>query len=174
MQKKRFIFLLMLLFMGVVCRGQTEAEESNLKAAFIYNFTRFVEWEPTEVPNEFFIIGVFGTSSIDNPLEEISKTRTVNSKKIIIKHFEKIEDIDKCNILFIPKNVKTPLEELLKKTENKNVLVISEKQGYASKGASINFVIIDNKLKFEANVKAINSAGLKVSAQLLKLAIIVN
>jgi hypothetical protein len=173
MQKKRLTFLLMLLLMAGICYGQTEAEESNLKAAFIYNFTRFIEWEPAAIANEF-IIGVVGTSAIDNPLEEISKTRTVNTKKIIIKHFEKIEDIDKCNILFIPKNVKTPLEEFLAKIENKDVLLITEKQGYASKGASINFVIIDNKLKFEANQKAINSAGLKVSAQLLKLAIIVN
>lgn len=173
MHKKGFIILLMLLYVAVDCRGQTEAEESNLKAAFIYNFTRFVEWDPASATNEF-IIGVVGTSSIDNPLEEISKTRTVNSKKIIVKHFEKLEDIDKCNVLFIPKNVKIPLQDFLKKTEDKSVLIISEKQGYASKGAGINFVIIDNKLKFEANPKAINSAGLKVSAQLLKLAIIVN
>jgi hypothetical protein len=173
MRKKRCISLLMLLLTAGICYGQTEAEESNLKAAFIYNFTRFVEWETTEASAEF-IIGVIGKSGVDEPLEEIAKTRTVNSKKIIIKHFEKIEDIDKCNVLFIPKNVKTPLQEFLTKTENKGVLVVSEKQGYASKGASINFVIIDKKLKFEANTKALSSAGLKVSAQLLKLAIIVN
>jgi hypothetical protein len=173
MRKKRYISLLMLLLTAMICYGQTEAEEANLKAAFIYNFTRFVEWESNEGSTEF-IIGVVGTSGIDEPLEEISKTRTVNSKKIIIKHFEKIEDIDKCNVLFIPKNVKIPLQEFIATTEKKGVLIVSEKQGYASKGASINFVIIDKKLKFEANTKAISSAGLKVSAQLLKLAIIVN
>jgi hypothetical protein len=173
MRQKRCISLLMLLLAAVICYGQTEAEESNLKAAFIYNFTRFVEWEPSEIATEF-IIGVVGTSGVDGALEEISKTRTVNSKKIVIKHFEKLEDVDKCNVLFIPKNVKIPLHEFLVKTENKGVLVVSEKQGYASKGASINFVIVDKKLKFEANTKAISSAGLKVSAQLLKLAIIVN
>jgi hypothetical protein len=173
MHKKRFISLLMLLLMVGICYGQTEAEESNLKAAFIYNFTRFIEWEPAAIADEF-VIGVIGTSSIDEPLEEISKTRTVNTKKIIIRHFEKIEDLDNCNILFIPKAVKVPIQEIIAKTEKKNILLISEKQGYASKGSSINFVIIDNKLKFEANMKAINSAGLKVSAQLLKLAIIVN
>jgi hypothetical protein len=173
MYKKRFISLLMLLLTAGICYGQTEAEESNLKAAFIYNFTRFVEWDPTSIAEEF-VIGVVGASSIDEPLEEISKTRTVNTKKIIIKHFEKIEDMDKCNILFIPKGVKIPIQEIIAKTENKNILLITEKQGYASKGASINFVIIENKLKFEANTAAINAAGLKVSAQLLKLAIIVN
>jgi hypothetical protein len=173
MHSKQFISLLMLFFTAVICYGQTEAEESNLKAAFIYNFTRFVEWEPSSVANDF-IIGIVGASSVDEPLEEISKTRTVNTKKIIIKHFEKPEDIDKCNILFIPKGVKIPLQDFLTKIETKDVLLITEKQGYASKGSSINFVLIDNKLKFEANQKAITSAGLKVSAQLLKLAIIVN
>ncbi len=170
---KRFNLLLMFLLMAGLCYGQTEAEESNLKAAFIYNFTRFVEWDPSSISTDF-VIGVIGNSSIDGPLEEISKTRMVNSKKIIIKHFEKPEDVDKCNILFIPKNVKIQLSDFLTKTEGKSILIISEKQGYASKGAGINFVIIDNKLKFEANTKAINTAGLKVSAQLLKLAIIVN
>jgi hypothetical protein len=65
------------------------------------------------------------------------------------------------------------LEDILAKTADKGILVISEKDGYAELGAAFNFVIVNRKLKFEANVKAINSAGLTASSQLLKLAIIV-
>jgi hypothetical protein len=65
------------------------------------------------------------------------------------------------------------LEDILEKTSGKGTLIISEKNGYAVQGAGINFVIIKQKLKFEANVKALNAAGLTASSQLLKLAIII-
>ena len=173
MGKRKIIFLLLLMHSATAAFSQTEAEESNLKAAFIYNFTHFIDWDDDVFPNEF-MIGVVGNSLIDGPLEEIARTRTVNNKKIIIKYFKSLSEVEKCNILFISKNLKTPLSEFLSKPELKKTLIVSEKETYALKGAGINFVIIDKKLKFEINTKSINDAGLKVSAQLLKLAIIVN
>lgn len=173
MQGRKAIFLFLLTMIVSVAFAQTEAEESNLKAAFIYNFTRFIEWDDDIFPNEF-VIGIVGTSLIDEPLEEISKTKMVNNKKIIIKYFNTIAEVEKCNILFVSRALKTPLSEFLDKPELKRTLIVSEKETYAQKGAGINFVIIDNKLKFEINTRSINDAGLKVSAQLLKLAIIVN
>jgi hypothetical protein len=65
------------------------------------------------------------------------------------------------------------LREILNQTKSKNTLTISEQEGYAKQGTAINFIIVDSKLKFEANTKAIISAGLIASSQLLKLAVIV-
>lgn len=173
MLRRKVIFLLLFLSTSGIVFAQTEAEESNLKAAFIYNFTHFIEWDDDVFPNEF-VIGVVGRSLMDKPLEEIAKTRTVNDKKIVIKYFNTPEEIKKCNILFISKKTKIPLVEFLKIPALKKSLIISERDDYALKGAGINFVVKDNKLKFEVNTNAINNSGLKMSAQLLKLAIIVN
>lgn len=148
-------------------------EEYNIKAAFVYKFTNYIEWGQS-LPGNEFIIGVIGSSPIKDQLTEIAKNKTVKDKKIVIRQFNKLEDIGACHILFIPKKTPFPLNEILAKIAGKGTLTIAEKAGYAHKGADINFVEVDDKLKFEANPKEINAAGLKASSQLLKLAIIVD
>jgi hypothetical protein len=168
-----FIALLFCTVCSISIWGQKDkASEYNLKAAFIYNFTRYIEWKGEPDENEF-IIGIIGTSPINDPLGEIVKTETVDNKKITIKRFSKPADISFCHILFISQNAGVALDDILAKTAGKGVLIISEQNGYAEQGTALNFVIINSKLKFEANVKAINSAGLTASSQLLKLAIII-
>ena len=167
----------LLLIFFITCafaphRQKNQAKEYNLKAAFIYNFTKYIEWKEPGDPNEF-IIGVIGSSPINDPLAELVKTETVANKKITIKRFNKPADITFCHILFISQNSSVPLDDILTKTTGKGILIISEQDGYAELGTAINFVIVNHKLKFEANVKAINAAGLSASSQLLKLAIII-
>lgn len=166
-----------LLLFFIVCsftppQQKDKASEYNLKAAFIYNFTKYIEWKSGQSDNEF-IIGVIGPSPINDPLAEIVKTATVDNKKITVKHFSKPADISFCHILFISQNAGFPLDDILEKTNGKGILIVSEQDGYAGLGTAINFVIVNSKLKFEANTKAINAAGLTASSQLLKLAIIV-
>ena len=92
---------------------------------------------------------------------------------MVIKHFNKPEDIGYCHMLFIPRNSPFPLQSVLDRV-GKGVLVVSEEPGLAKQGAAFNFIPIHDKIKFEANLKAINAAGVKVSSQLLRLAIVIN
>ena len=144
-------------------------QESNLKAVFIYNFTRYIEWDNLNSENNF-IIGIMGTSTLDAPIEAIAKTNLVKNKKIILKHFSSPDDISYCHILFIPREYPLSIRSVSEKADKK-VLIIGEKPGAARQGASINFTLINDKLKFEISQDAISSAGLKASSQLLKLAI---
>lgn len=173
MRSRKIILVFMFALIAMTSYAQTEAEESSLKAAFLFNFTHFIEWDDDIFPNEF-LIGVVGNSLIDDPLEEIAKTRKVNNKKILIRYYKSAEDVEKCNILFISKSCRIPLSEFLEKPELKKTLIVGEKEEFAQNGAGINFVIVDKKLKFEVNKKSLDEAGLKISAQLLKLAIIIN
>ncbi|HXH18955.1 MAG TPA: YfiR family protein [Chitinophagales bacterium] len=170
--KKIFCYSVTLLLAAFSLSPQTEAEEYILKAAFIFNFTKFIDWNATDTDDEF-IIGIIGSAAIVPPLSEIAATKTVNGKKIKILHFEKPEDIVHCQILFISRNNYYPLGDILSKVP-RGTLTISEKQGSALRGTAINFITVNNKLKFEANIKAIDSAGLTASSQLLKLAVIVD
>ncbi len=165
--------ILLLLLLSAFTSPLENTEEYNVKAAFIYKFTNYIEWE-TPVPAGEFTIGVIGSSPIIKSLEQIARTKTVNYKKIVVKHFNEPEEIAGCQILFVSQNTSSPLSSILIAAPQKGTLVISEKPGYCAMGTGINFVVIDNKLKFEANPKAIYSAGLSASSQLLKLAIIVN
>jgi len=170
---KTLFWLFVTTFSFTSFRQKDQAKEYNLKAAFIYNFTRYIEWKEAADQNEF-IIGIIGSSPINDPLAEIVKTETVDNKKIVVKQFSKPADITFCHILFISGKSGFPLDDILAKITGKGTLIISEKDGYAEQGTGINFVIVNRKLKFEANVKAINAAGLTASSQLLKLAIIIN
>lgn len=172
MMKKIFCFIFILFLTAPSNAIQTEAEEYQLKAAFIYNFTQFIKWDKSAFDKEF-IIGVWGTSPIYEPLAAIAATKTVHGKKIIIRQFDNPKEINFCNILFISRGTTFSLVEILSNTIIKGTLVCSEQAEYAKQGTAINFIVINSKLKFEANIKAINSAGLTASSQLLKLAKIV-
>ena len=148
-----------------------ETKEYSLKAAFIFNFTKYIDWSVTEARDEF-IIGVIGNSPINAPLEEIAKSKTVKDKKITLRKFNNANEINFCNILFIGREAPVPLRDIFVKT-GKGTLTVSEQAGYAKEGIAINFIIVNNNLKFEANTKTMEAAGLKVSSQLLKLAIVV-
>jgi hypothetical protein len=170
---KRISFLLLLCcFAKAAVWGQTVNQESSLKAVFIYNFTKYIEWDNLN-NDDNFIIGIMGSSALDATIEAIAKNNLVKNKKIILRHFNSPEEISYCHILFIPRDYPVPVRAIAEKVDKK-ILVIGEKQGAAKQGASINFILVNDKLKFEINPDAVYSAKLKASSQLLKLAIIVD
>jgi hypothetical protein len=171
--KSLYICFLFIVSAGFRPGFQQEASEYDLKAAFVYNFTKFIDWNSYLKEEEFFI-GIVGNSKITSSLNAIAQSNKVGEKKIRLRQFSKIEDIDFCHILFISNDTSISLQAILEKAAVKGTLIISEKEGYAKKGTCLNFIILNNKLKFEANMKAINAADLKAGAQLLKLAIVID
>jgi hypothetical protein len=172
---KKFFVILLLVLLKQTAIAQSGGGEANLKAVFIYNFTRYIEWDSTANQDKnSFVIGIIGSSPVSNPLSEIAKTNRVGNKKIVIRRFSKPEEIEDCHVLFIPKDLPFSLASVLQKT-GKGTLTVSEETGFAKQGTALNFIIDNNdKLKFEANLKALFVAGLKASSQLLKLATIVD
>ena len=91
--------------------AQQREVEANLKAAFIYNFIKYINWKaPADNP---FIIAVIGTSPVYNSLQEIAKVESINGKKIVVVHFNNPDDITTCNILFISANSDYSLSSIL-------------------------------------------------------------
>ncbi len=169
---KRLCCLLFLFSLTAWSPPQKEVDEYNLKAAFIYNFSKYIDWGPYQKGNEF-TIGVLGNSPISKPLAEIAITKTVNNKKIVILQFFKPQDVTFCNILFISRHNAYAMDGFLSRL-SQGMLTIGEAEGMSEDGAAFNFIIADNKLKFEANLKSISTAGLKASSELLQHAIIVD
>ncbi len=169
---KRFLLIVLISSVAGALTAQNSMQEENLKAAFIYNFTKYVDWGRYGHGSNF-VIGVAGDSPITESLSEIANQNTVDSKRISIVTINNVSEIGDCDILFIPKDSRFPLDYLLAKTVP-GVLTISEQPGFAEQGTAFNFVVKRNRLKFEANLKSISSAGLKAGSQLLKLAIIVD
>jgi YfiR/HmsC-like len=169
---KRVLFLVLVLSFSGTVSAQIQEREASLKAAFIYNFTKYIEWDTSSGPNEF-VIGIIGPSPVTQLLNEIAATNTVGNKKIVVRQFSKPEDISYCEILFIPQKLPFSLHSILSKV-GKGMLTISEEDGYAKQGTAFNFFIKNDKLKFESNINVINASGLKAGSQLLKLAVLVD
>ena len=170
------IFLIMSIISLYLLADDNIKNENNLedrmKAVFIFNFTKYIQWSDNDTSGTFEI-AIIGSSNIIDPLKEIAKNKFINNKQIKIKNCKDIQDIITPHILFISISEKNNLDKILQKVKNKNILTISDCKGFANKGVAINFVIVKGKIKFEINTRAIESAGLQISSQLLKLAILV-
>jgi len=163
---------LILMIVGALCIS-TQAQTSNAKmqSVFIYNFTKLINW-PAAYQSGNFVIGVLGNSPIVTELENMASTKKAGSQTIVIEKYASIDAISKCHILVIPQSQSSKIASALGKVGGNNTLVVSDMEGGTKKGASINFVVVDSKQKFELSETNAKNKGLKVGAELLKLAII--
>ncbi|MCU0436085.1 MAG: YfiR family protein [Bacteroidia bacterium] len=149
-------------------RGDTNAR---IKAVFIYNFTRYIEW-PETARSGNFVINVFGSNTpLVSELNNLAKTKTVGTQKIEIRNTTSLDAIGNSHILFVCGDNTTPFADILNKVKGKNVLIVTERPGFARQGAAINFVVVQNKQKFELNKANAEKYNLSVSTTLVQLGI---
>ena len=172
------IILLLFLYLGgwgtetAYSEIQT-ADEYKVKAAFLLNFGKFVQW-PADVlgeASESIILGILGKDEFGELIDKLAETVTIQDKKLEIIRFKNIQDVKPCHILFISSSEKGQVEEILKKIKDWHVLTVSEVKRFAHQGGMINFKMVNNKIRFEVNQKAAEQEKLKVSSQLLRLGI---
>ncbi|HUV04281.1 MAG TPA: YfiR family protein [Armatimonadota bacterium] len=158
------------------CHGKSRpAAEYQVKAAYIYNFAKFVEW-PSKVfsnANSPIIIGVLGDDPFGDTLEQTIKDKTVNGRRLQVRRFDKTSDVGVCHMLFVSSSEKMRLSKALDRVKDSNVLTIGEMGGFARQGGMIGFTMEGNKVGFEINLERAKKAGLNVSSQLLKVAKVV-
>lgn len=146
-------------------------DENTLKALFIYNFTKQIEWPSASLQGTRFIISIYGSSPVKDKLQLVMKGRRIFDKNVEIKEISRPEDISGSHILFIPKGSGHKLSIFLEAYADKGVLIITEEKGMTNRGAGINIIEKDSRLRFELNDGALKKQGLKVSNQLYNLAI---
>ncbi len=160
-----------LLGRGAVA-AEIQATESDIKAAFTFNFIKYVTW-PDDDDIEEFRVGVVGAEELLEPLRKISSSRQAKGKPIRIIEVADIDDLDRCHVLFVGERDPRSLEELLASIGGKAILTIADTPGYAAKGVGLNFYEDGSHVRFEANLESLEGAQLRCSAQLLQLARIV-
>ncbi|MBI3849399.1 MAG: YfiR family protein [Verrucomicrobia bacterium] len=174
----RLLFLLVLLAPeGMECLAQTPAPtEYQVKAAFLYNFAKFVEWPSVSAASNDapFVVGVLGRNPFGADLDQILKDKIVNRRPVKIKQCETAQAARNCQILFIGATEETRLPQIFEALKGAAVLTVSDIRRFADRGGMICFVMEENKVRFEINKSNAQQAGLTVSAQLLKLAKVVH
>jgi hypothetical protein len=164
--KNSFVFALVFV-LSFTLQAQ---QKSEIQSAYIYHFTKYIEWPSTKQSGDF-IIGILGDSPITAYLNVLASEKKAGTQKIVIKNFLSTSSITDCHILFISSKKSSELQTAIEKTLLFNTLVITEKEGNGKKGAGINFITIDGKSRFEINEKSINKGKIKVSAKLIQVGI---
>jgi len=149
------------------------AGEYQIKAAFLFNFAKFVDWPPRKFtePNSPLIIGIVGSDPFGGLLEEQVQDQRINDRTVVVKHVEDIEELRKCHIIFICRSESDRLGSILNEVRGDNVLTVGETDKFISKGGIINFVMVGDRVRFEINNSAARHAGLKISSQLSSVAL---
>ena len=148
-----------------------EALEDRLKAAFIYNFTRFIEW-PGTAGKETLTICVLGKEVLARELGTIDGKRA-QGKRIVVKHLDSDRKSGQCHVLFARVDRKRQRLALLNKLETQPILTVSDSRGFAEAGGIVQLFITNNRMRFAINKEAAERAGLTISSKLLSLARIV-
>lgn len=180
--------ILLLLFLVFLSDRQTfpchssgeniagENIELQVKAAYIYNFTKFVTWNSSDFTPKsgVFTIAVTANDPISDILENFSRKQS-NGGGFVVRRFKrKIAELNNCHMIFFSKTDAQQIPSLLKQLSGQQVLTISDAPGFAKHGGIIGFVVENSRVKIEINLSAANRAGLKISAKLLEIARIVN
>lgn len=151
--------------------------EYQIKAAFLYNFTQFVEW-PTNAfptPDSPLIIGILGSDPFGNTLDDIVRGEKVNGHPLTVSRHHSIEELkaQACHILFISQSEKGQTEDILNELKGRSILTVGETEGFAKNGGMIRFITEKRKTRLRINAEAARNVQLNVSAKLLRLAEIV-
>jgi hypothetical protein len=150
--------------------------EYQVKAAFLLNFIKFIEWPPEAFQNEKapITLCVFGHDPFGGALDDIIRGRAVNNRTILARRINELRDLKSCHLVFVSAAEDKRLPEILNSLKDTSAIVVGEAAGFAERGGGIQFFLEDNRLRFAVNVDAVQRARLKLSSKLLALARIVH
>jgi len=169
----RLAFAALAVGLCAMSRAATaETSEAELKAEMVERFTRFIDWNPDDLPPDTLAVCVVGDSALTRPLEKIAKSRKIKDRQATVRVVDASATVD-CHIVVIGGSDRKRLAAVLARTEGHGILTVADTPGAAAAGAIINFFLDAKHVRFEINTRAARDSGLKVRAKLLRLARVV-
>jgi hypothetical protein len=165
----RGCLLALLLAVPYSAAAQT-APEYDVKAAFLYNFTKFVDWPAAAFPDATSLkVCLLGEDPFGRSLQAVAG-EPVENRKLVIVRADAPPKPGGCQVLFISRSEREKLPQILAALKDSPVLTVGDTKGFVDQGVIINFTLEGSKVRFEINTDAADKAGLKVSSKLLQLA----
>jgi YfiR/HmsC-like len=151
------------------------ADEYQVKAAFLYNFAKFVEWPPGAFRSaqDPITICLLGQNPFDDSLKEAVRGKTVEGRTFVVRQAFDAQQAIGCQILFVNSAERKRFQPMLDALKANGVLTVGESPGFAAEGGVVNFKLASGKVRLEINVDAAERAKLRVSSKLLSLAEII-
>ena len=154
----------------------TPSVEYQLKAAFLFNFAKFVAWPTDAFPSDKAPISlcVFRHDPFGGALDEVIREKAINNRELLARRIKDLPELKACQLVFVSETEERQLPEILSSLKGASALVVGESADFAERGGAIQFFLENNKLRFAVNVDAIQRARLQASSKLLALARIVH
>jgi len=176
----RFAVFAILMALAVDVRAQSlgsaESSEHLIKAGYVYNFAKLVEWPPTAAPKgQPIVIGVLGNDDFATVLSRAVEGKRVDDRPFEVRRLKSKDFKDcGCRILFVAASESARIDEIIQFQHSASVLTIAEAPDFAKRGGIIALTLEDSKVRFSVNVDAAAQASLTISSRLLTLATIVH
>ena len=173
---RRWAALAALLLAGMAWQlawsSEAQDAEYRIKAAFLCKFGNYVEWPdlPASAVQAPFEVGVFATPSVADELVIAARTQTVNGRPIVVRRLERSDSIDGLSLIFVARSHAARLAEVLAVVKDRPVLTVTETDPGTATGSMVNFIVVDDKVKFDISLSAAERGKLRISARLLGVA----
>lgn len=169
------IGLLALMWLAGQTSWSAPVPEYKVKAAFLYNITKFIDWPASRFgdTNSPIVIGILGPDPFGPLLEETFREKKVDGHPFLIQRVTSANAARDCHVLFISRLHKESIREVARSLQGEAILTVGESDRFARQGGMINFILVKDHVNLEINVGALEGVGLRASSKILSLATIV-
>lgn len=166
------VAVLGLLGLAAPVSAQKAAGEYDVKAAFLYNFAKFVQWPPDafDAPGSPMTLCILGKDPFGDTLDTLVRGETLQGRRMAVYRTRDVLEVRDCHIVFLPQGERSRQEEVLAVVRGAHTLTVGESDSFLDGGGVIRFVLEANRVRFEVNLAAAERNGLRISSQLLRLA----
>jgi hypothetical protein len=169
----RALLALWLVFASLGCLAQeTAPSERQVKAAFLYRFTEYVQWPDSAFPRKDspLVIGVLGDNALATELQSIAAGRSVRGRPVAVKTFKSGEPLTGAHVLYLAESLNAQLRQLVRAVEGP-VLVVTDSEDGLAAGSVINFVMVDGRIRFEVSLANAGARSIALGSGLLSVAL---
>jgi hypothetical protein len=146
-------------------------DEDEVEAAFLYRFAGYVEWPPEALAGQDFTIAVLGSDNIVQELERILPQHSLKNHPAQVRRIRRLEELRDAQILFVGPEYNDQLKFIVSRVANHPILVVSASDHGLDDGSCVNFLFVDRRVRFEVSLTAADHVGLRVSSELLSVAV---
>jgi hypothetical protein len=146
-------------------------DEDEVEAAFLYRFAGYVEWPPEALAGQDFTIAVLGSDGIVEELRRILPHHLLKNRPAQVRRIRGLEELRDAQILFVGPQFNDELKTLIARVAKQPVLVVTASDHGLDEGSCVNFLLVDRRVRFEVSLTAADRVGLRVSSELLSVAV---
>lgn len=152
------------------------AGEYQVKAAYLFNFSQFVEWPAAAFgsPTAPFVIGIVGEDPFEGALDSVVRGEKLDGHPLLVRRFANADEVTDCNIVFVARGQAALLDDTLRALRGRHVLTVTDAPGAEDRGAMIVLFTDNNRIRMRINLAAARASRLTISSKLLRPAEVIN